>query len=108
MHLLVETKREPVAQDVEPDLVGGSVGNVAGVSGAALGGRHALLHVAHGEAQKTVDVPHPAGVAAGQVIVDGHDVYALPFPGEPRDRRNSGQRLAFACLHLRDAAAGEG
>ena len=51
---------------------------------------------------------HPARVAAGQVIVDGHDVDALPFTGEPRDGRNSGQRLAFARLHLRDAAAGEG
>ncbi len=77
VHLLVQAKREPVAQDVEADLIGGSVRNVAGVRSTALGGRHALLHVACGEAQKTVDVPHPASVAAGQIIVDGHDVHAL-------------------------------
>ena len=105
LHLLVQTKRQAVAQKIEADLVGGGVRDVAGVGGAALGGGHALLQIADREAQKAVDVAHPGSVAAGQIIVDGHDVDALRLTRVPGHGRNGGQRLSFAGLHFGDAAA---
>ena len=61
-------------------------------------------HEADGQAEEAVDLTHPLGVALGEVIVDGYNVHALAgqcvqIRGQGRD-----QRLAFAGLHLRDAA----
>ncbi len=57
------------------------------------------------QAEKTIDLTHPFGVAAGEVIVDGDDVHSvagqrIEIDGEGRD-----QGLAFAGLHLGDHAA---
>ncbi len=89
---------------IEPDFVRRGVGDVAGVSFAPLFGRHALLDVAHREPEKIVNGAHPFGVAAGQVIIDGHDVNALPGLRVPDDGGNGGQRLTLASLHLGDLA----
>ena len=55
-------------------------------------------------AQETVDGPHPLGVAAGQIVVDGHDVdtaagQGVEYGGERRD-----EGLALAGPHLSHAA----
>ena len=57
------------------------------------------------EAEAAVDRRHPLGVAAGQVVVDGHDVDALAGERVERDGERGGQRLALAGLHLGDRAA---
>ena len=68
--------------------------------------------------ERLVDRAHPFGVAAGQVVVDGHDVHALAarrgvgLLGVGRvhrqrvqhDREGRRQRLALAGLHLGDLA----
>ncbi len=105
--MLVEAKCQPIAQDVEADLVGGRIRDVARVGGAAFGRRHALLYIPRREPKKSIDVPHPARVTTRQVIVGGHDMHALSLPSEPRHGRHGGECLAFARLHLRDAAASE-
>ena len=51
-----------------------------------------------------MDPPHPLGIAASEVVVDGHDVDALArkrvqVAGQGRD-----EGLAFPRAHLRDAA----
>ena len=58
----------------------------------------------HGEAQEAVDFAHPLAVALGQIVVDGDDVHA--FAGESVEVSGEGghQSLAFAGLHLSDAA----
>ncbi len=48
---------------------------------------------------------HPLGVAAGQVVVDRDDVDALAGQRVQVGRQRRHQRLAFAGLHLGDAAA---
>ena len=65
---------------------------------------HPVDHQAHGEAQEAVDLAHPVAVALGQVVVDGDDVH--PFPGQGVEVGGEGghQGLAFAGLHLGDAA----
>ena len=104
MHLLPGVEAEAVAEQVEARLLGGDVGDVAGVGGAALGRPHRLLHVADAHAQKLVDRPHPGGVAARQVVVEGEDVDAAAGEGGEEGRGDGGERLALAGLHLDDAA----
>ena len=93
-----------VAQIVEAELVIGAVGDVGGVSLVALLVVEAMHDDADAHAEETVDLAHPLGVAAGEVVVDGDDVHALAgerveIGGESRD-----QRLAFAGAHFRDGA----
>ena len=59
---------------------------------------------AGGHAEEAVDLPHPFGVAAGEVVVDGDDVDALAGQRVEIDRKRCHQRLAFAGLHLGDVA----
>ena len=49
-----------------------------------------------------IDRRVPAGVAAGQVIVDRDQVGALPFKGVEVERQHRDQRLAFTGFHLGD------
>ena len=93
-----------VAQVVKAHLVVGAVGDVAGVGGAALGVVQVVHDQAHGEAHKFVDFAHPLAVAAGQVVVDGHDVHAFAGQGVEVGGQSGHQRLAFAGLHFGDAA----
>ncbi len=57
-----------------------------------------------GQAEEFVDLAHPAGVAACQVVVDGDDVH--PFAGQRVQvgRQRGHQRLALAGTHLGDLA----
>ena len=57
-----------------------------------------------GEAEELVDLAHPVGVAAGEIVVDGDDMDAFAGQGIEIDGKGRDQRLAFAGLHLGDAA----
>src|SRR5581483_1834459 len=50
------------------------------------------------------DLAHPRRVAAGEVIIDRHDMDALAGERVQIDRERRHQRLAFAGLHLGDVA----
>ena len=93
-----------VAQIVEAELVVGAVGDVAVVSLLALLVVHAVDDVADGEPEELVDLAHPLAVARGEVVVDGHDMDAAAGQRVEIDRQRRDQRLAFAGLHLGDAA----
>ena len=54
--------------------------------------------------EEFVDLPHPFGVALGEVVVDGDDVDAAAGERIEIDRKRRDQRLAFAGLHLGDLA----
>ncbi len=104
LHHLRQLVLHIVAQIVEAELVIGAVGDVAGIGGAPLVVVETVDDDADREAEKFVNLSHPFGVAAGEVIVDGDDMHALAgervqINGERRD-----QRLAFAGLHLGDRA----
>ena len=77
LHQVGERVRHVVAQVVEAELVVGAVGDVGGVGGAPLVGRHAGQDHADVEPEEAVHAAHPLGVAFGQVVVDGDDVHAL-------------------------------
>ncbi|MFK4608031.1 hypothetical protein ABIF57_007483 [Bradyrhizobium diazoefficiens] len=93
-----------VAQIVEAVFVVGAVGDVAGIGRLALGIVETVDDHARGHAEEAVDLAHPAGVAAGEIIVDGDDVDALAGERVEIDRKRRHQRLAFAGLHLGDVA----
>ena len=70
----------------------------------ALGVVEAVDDHADGQAEEVVDLAHPFGVAAGEIVVDGDDVDALAGQRVEIDRERRHQRLAFAGLHLGDVA----
>ena len=59
---------------------------------------------ADGQAEEAVDLAHPLGVAAGEVVVDRDDVDALAGERVEVDRQRRDERLAFAGPHLGDRA----
>ena len=93
-----------VAQIVETVFVVGAVGDVAGIGFLALGIVEPVHDDADGQPEEIIDLAHPGGVAAGEVVVDGDDVDALARERVEIDRERCDQRLAFAGLHLGDVA----
>ena len=96
-----------VAQVIEPELIVGAVGDVGAVGVAPLlvgevGDDHPDRH-----AEEAVDLAHPVGVAAGEIVVDGDDVDALALERIEIDRERRDQGLTLAGLHLGDLAAVE-
>src|SRR5690606_24093361 len=97
-----------VAQVVEAELVVGAVCDVGRVRLAALGWRHSAEDDVDFEAQEAVDPPHPFGVVAGQVVVDGDDVYAATGQRVQVGRQGRDQGLTLTGLHLGDVAHVQG
>ena len=77
LHAILDLELHVVAQVVEAELVVGSVGDVGGVSGAALVVVEVVDDDADGEAEELVDLAHPLGVALGQVVVHRDHVDAV-------------------------------
>ena len=104
LHVVRELELHVVAEVVEPELVVGAVGDVAGVGDLPLGVVEIVLDDADGHAEEAVDAAHPLGVAAGEVVVDGDDVDALAVERVEIGRQRRDQRLALAGFHLGDLA----
>ena len=96
-----------VAQVVESELAVRAVGNVAEVLGAAQLRRLVVLNRADGKAQKGVELSHPLGVAASQIVVDRHDMNSASRERVQIHRQSRHESLAFAGGHLRDSPAME-
>ena len=94
-----------VAQVVESELVIGAVGDVAVVAVLPLMVVEVVHDDADGQPQRSVNLPHPFGVARGQVVVDRDDVHALAFERIQVGGQRGDQRLAFAGSHFGDLAA---
>ena len=93
-----------VAQIVEAVFVVGAVGDVGLVGLAALVVVEAVHDDADRQAEEIVDLTHPLGVAAGQIVVHGDDVDAFAAQGVEIDGERRDKRLALAGLHLGDGA----
>ena len=102
--LVDEAAGHVVAEVVEAELVVRPVGDVGGVLLALLGGRRLEPgdDQADVETEEAVDRPHPLGVAAGEVVVDGDEVDALASEPVEVDRQRRHEGLALAGLHLGD------
>ena len=93
-----------VAEIIEAELVVGAVGHVGGVLLAALRVAQLVEDAADAEPQELVDGAHPGGVATRQIVVDGDDMHAFAGERIEIDGERGDQSLAFAGLHLGDAA----
>ncbi len=105
MHHVLDPEFHVVAQIVEPQLVVGAVGHVGGIGLLPLGIVEAVDDAIDREPEKTVDLAHPFGVAAGQIVIDGDDVNAVAGQRVQVDRQGGDQGLPLAGLHLGDHAA---
>ena len=104
LHHVLDPVLHVVAQVVEAELVVGGVGDVAVVLSLALRIVEAVHDDADRQSEEFVDLPHPFGVALGEIIVDGDDVDAVAGERVEIDRERGDQRLALAGLHLGDPA----
>lgn len=93
-----------VAQIIEAEFVVGRVGDVGRIGVVALFVGQSVHDAAHLQAEKFVNLAHPAGVALGQIVVDGDDVDTLAFERVEIDRQCGHQGFAFAGLHFGDHA----
>ena len=93
-----------VAQIIEAELVVRAVGDVACIGLAALVVVQPMHDRADGEPEEGVDLPHPLGVALGQIVVDRDDVDAASGERVEVHREGGDERLALAGLHLGDGA----
>ena len=78
LHAILQVELHVVAQVIEAEFVVSAVGYVGGVGFAALLVVEIVDDYADAQAQKTVELAHPFGVALGQVVVDCDHVYAAP------------------------------
>ncbi len=95
---------EAVAQEVEPELAGRAVGDVAAVGRGALRVGHLHLDGARCQAERFVDGTQQVAVALGQVVVDRGDVDTLALQRVEEDGQCGGERLALAGGQLGQAA----
>ena len=102
LHALLGTGDHVVAQVIETELGVGAVGDVGLVGRTLELERHVVLEQTDGHSQVLVDAAHPLGVALGQVIIDGNDVYTLAGNSVEVAGQRGDQGLAFAGLHLGD------
>ena len=93
-----------IAQIIKAQLVVGGIGDVAIIGLGALRLGHIGDDHADRQPQKLVDLPHPLGIALGQIVVDGDDMHALAFQRVQIHRQRRHQRLALASAHFGDLA----
>ena len=93
-----------VAQVVEAEFAGRPVGDVAPVHVAAPVRRHLLLDAADRDAEERVELAHPLGVAAGEVVVDRHELRVPAVQRVEVKGQRGDEGLALAGGHLGDPA----
>ena len=104
-------EEESVAEEVEPELAGGAVGDVGAVGLAAGERGEPGDDGIDGEAELAVERAQGFGVALGEVVVGGGEPGPLPcpLPRECGEGEGEGgdEGFAFARLEFDDGAAGE-
>ena len=101
---LIQTGFHIVAQIIEPKLVIGRVGDVSTISGFFVCLRLLWIDNARCQPQSRINLAHPIGIAAGQIVVHGHDMHALACQSVQVSWECGDQSLAFTRLHLGDIA----
>ena len=104
LHALDRVVHHVVAQVVKAVFVVGAVGDVGVVGGLFLLAVHAGQVDADGEPQKVVQPAHGLGIAVGQIVVDGNNVYPFARQGVEVNRQRGCKRFAFARAHFGDFA----
>lgn len=101
LHQLFLVELHVVTQVVEAEFVVRAVSDVGIVCGLAFLVGEAVYDDSHGEAEPLVQLSHPFGVAAGEVVVYRDHMHASAGDGIEHHRQGGNQSLAFTCLHFR-------
>ena len=104
LDVIFQGKLHVVPEIVEPELVVGAVGDIRGIGLAAFVVVQAVDDGVHRQPQETVDVPHPLGVPAGQIVVHRDDVHAVAGEGVEVNGHGGHQGFAFTGFHFGDLA----
>ena len=104
LHEVREVELHVVAQVVEAVFVVGPVRDVRSVGDLPLLIVQLVLDDADRHPEEPVDLAHPLGVAAGEVVVHRDDVDALALERVQVGGQRRDERLALARLHFRDPA----
>ena len=104
LHFVFLIDDHVVAQIVEAELVVRTIGNVGIVSLLAGSIVHIVGNQADRQTKEAVQLAHPFGVAAGQIVVDGNHVDALACQAVQIRGERRHKRFTFTGLHLGDTA----
>ena len=66
------------------------------------------LQHTHTQSERIIDGSHPAGITAGQVIIDGHQMNTAPGEGIQIHRQGGDQSFAFTGAHFSNLAVMQG
>ena len=101
-HQISDVGDKLVAQDIEADLVDGGVGDIALVCGPTFLAGRIGGDPADCQTHRLDQRSHPFGVAAGQIVIDGHHVDAAPAECVPRRGDRTGECFSLTGAHLDD------
>ena len=109
LHLFAGSQGHPViAQVIEAELGRSPVGDIAGVGLLAFLVAHLVLDATDGEPEPAQEVPHPFGVAAGEVVID-RDQLAIAARERVQVKGQGGDEgFPFAGRHFGDLLLVEG
>ena len=107
LHLLLDAEGHVVAQIIETEFVIGAVGDVGVIGGALFVRVHTADTDAHTQAEEVIELAHPFGVAARQIVINRDHMHALAGQGVEIGEQGGDQGLAFAGAHLGDLAVVE-
>ena len=93
-----------VPKIVEAEFVVRAVGDVRVVSLTLERGIHLRLYATDGKSQKAENLAHPFFVAAGEIVVDRHDVNAVSGKRVEIGRQSFGEGFAFTGFHFGDTS----
>ena len=101
---VIQAELHIVAQVIEAEFVVGAISDIGGVLSAPRVIVETVDDAAGGQAQLFINLPHPAGVTAGQIIVHCDDMHTGPVESIEINRQGRHQGLALTGFHLRDPA----
>ena len=101
---VLKPKLQIVTQIVKAKLIVGAIGHITAIGLPAGIIINPPDNAANTQPQKFIDLPHPARVARGEIVVDRHDVDALARQRVQEHGKGRHQRLALSRLHFCDLA----
>ena len=100
LNQLIEAELHIIAQVVKTKLVVGGINNIAVVGDFTLHIIFFMNNIVNGQPEETIYLPHPFGIAFGQIVVDRNDMDAFAFQSVQIGGQRSNQGFAFTGFHL--------
>ena len=104
LNLLFLVNNHIVTQVVKAQLVVCSVCNVGVVSRLSLLVVNLVSDKTYGKTEVSVELAHPLGVTASEVVVDGNDMNAVACKTVEVCGEGSNKSFTFTCFHLGDTS----